>query len=123
MLLQTFLQRIVNCGSRIKREYGLGRRRTDPLVLWPMKERASGTGSTGSSSGTHKVVVECKVLHKGLEQTLREGLAQTRAYMDRCAAGEGHLVLFDRAEGKPWDAKIYRRDVAEGGVPVTMWGM
>ena len=123
LLLQAFLQRIVNSGGRIEREYGLGRRRTDLLVLWPMKGRAAGTGSTSDISGTYKVVVECKVLHKGLEQTLREGLAQTRAYMDRCAAGEGHLVLFDRAESKPWDAKVYRHYVANGGAPVTVWGM
>ena len=30
-----FLQRIVNGGGRIERGYGLGRLRTDLLVLWP----------------------------------------------------------------------------------------
>ena len=35
LLLQAFLQRIVNSGGRIEREYGLGRVRTDLLVLWP----------------------------------------------------------------------------------------
>ena len=34
LLLQAFLQRIVNGGGRIDREYGLGRRRTDLLVIW-----------------------------------------------------------------------------------------
>ena len=70
-----------------------------------------------------KVVVECKVLHRGLERTLREGLEQTRAYMDRCGAAEGHLVVFDRTEGRAWEEKIFRRDEAEGGVPVMVWGM
>ncbi|PKO22510.1 MAG: hypothetical protein CVU38_09060 [Chloroflexi bacterium HGW-Chloroflexi-1] len=36
LLLQAFLQRIVNCGGRVEREYGLGRRRTDLLVIWPV---------------------------------------------------------------------------------------
>ena len=35
LILQACLQRIVNGGGRIEREYGLGRGRTDLLVLWP----------------------------------------------------------------------------------------
>ena len=114
LLLQAFLQRIVNSGGRIEREYGLGRMRTDLLLIWPVG---------GDRGKTQKVVIECKVLHRGLEQTLREGLEQTRAYMDRCAAAEGHLVLFDRTEGKSWDDKVYRREETEGGAPVAVWGM
>ena len=114
LLLQAFLQRIVNSGGRIEREYGLGRRRTDLLVVWPVG---------GDSSRIQKVVIECKLLHRSLDQTLRDGLEQTRAYMDRCATVEGHLVLFDRTEDKSWDDKVYRRDETEGGAPVTVWGM
>ena len=36
LLLQAFLQRIVNSGGRVEREYGLGRRRTDLLVIWSL---------------------------------------------------------------------------------------
>ena len=114
LLLQAFLQRIVNSGGRIEREYGLGRMRTDLLVVWPVD---------GDSGRIQKVVIECKLLHRNLEQTLRDGLEQTRAYMDRCATVEGHLVLFDRTEDKSWDDKVYRRDETEGGAPVTVWGM
>ena len=114
LLLQAFLQRIVNSGGRIEREYGLGRMRTDLLLIWPVG---------GDRGKTQKVVIECKVLHRGPERTLREGLEQTRAYMDRCAAAEGHLVLFDRTEGKSWDDKVYRREETEGGAPVAVWGM
>ena len=35
LLLQAFLQRIVNGGGRIERDYGLGRQRVDLLILWP----------------------------------------------------------------------------------------
>ena len=122
MLLQAFLQRVVNSGGRIEREYGLGRRRTDLLIVWPLGDDA-GEMPAGPNRPTQKVVVECKVLHRGLDETLREGLEQTRAYMDRCAAAEGHLVIFDRTEGKPWVEKIYRRDETKGGAPVTVWGM
>ena len=114
LLLQAFLQRIVNSGGRTEREYGLGRGRTDLLLVWPVG---------GDTSRTQKVVIECKVLHRGFERTLREGLAQTRAYMDRCTVAEGHLVLFDRSEDTSWDDKVYRREESEGGVPVVVWGM
>ena len=111
LLLQAFLQRVLNSGGRIEREYGLGRGRTDLLIIWPQGGRP------------RKVVVECKVLRKSLERTLREGLEQTAGYMDRCGAEEGHLILFDRTEKKPWADKLFRRDEpADGGV-ITVWGM
>ena len=122
LLLQAFLQRIVNGGGRIEREYGLGRMRTDLLLVWP-PGGAAAQALGAERRATQKVVVECKVLHRGLERTLREGLEQTRAYMDRCGAAEGHLVVFDRTEGRAWEEKIFRRAEAEGGVPVTVWGM
>ena len=94
LLLQAFLQRIVNSGGRIEREYGLGRMRTDLLILWP------APGDARSGQAVQRAVVECKLLYKSLEQTVREGLEQTRVYMDRCAAEEGHLVVFDRHGGR-----------------------
>ena len=111
LLLQAFLQRVVNGGGRIEREYGLGRGRTDLLILWPQSGR------------TRKFVVECKVLHKSLERTIRDGLEQTTGYMDRCGAEEGHLVLFDRTDGKPWADKLFRREERTEGWAITVWGM
>ena len=112
LLLQAFLQRIVNGGGRIEREYGLGRGRTDLLIVWPQDGRA------------RKFVVECKVVHKGLETTVRDGLEQTAGYMDRCAAEAGHLVVFNRDEGTNWDEKVFReRRESSGGVEIEVWGM
>ena len=113
LLLQAFLQRIVNSGGRIEREYGLGRMRTDLLLLWPK----SGGGDT------QKIVIECKVVHKSLKETIRQGLDQIRAYMDRCAAEEGHLVVFDRSAEKSWTDKVFRRDQSVDGRRITVWGM
>jgi len=111
LLLQAFLQRIVNGGGRIEREYGLGRMRTDLLVIWPY------------SGGVQKVVIELKVLHKTLEQTLTAGLEQTWTYLDRCGADEGHLVIFDRTPGKPWEEKLFQRQESSHGHPIQVWGM
>ena len=116
LLLQAFLQRIVNSGGRIEREYGLGRGRTDLLITWPR-----GAGAPPHAAG--RFVIECKVLHEGLERTISEGLEQTAGYMDRCAAQEGHLVVFDRSPDRSWEAKIFRREEAVAGRTITVWGM
>lgn len=119
LLMQAFLQRIVNSGGRIEREYGLGRTRTDLLVIW-----SSGGGGAGpAAKGVQKIVIELKVLHRGLEKTLAEGLQQTAAYMDRCGAEEGHLVIFDRSVDRSWEEKIFCREEVVGGRKVTVWGM
>ena len=93
LILQAYLQRVVNGGGRIEREYGLGRGRTDILVLWP---RAAGE----PSDLWERFVVECKVLRdssrRSLASTVGLGVEQTREYMARCGAAEGHLVVIDR---------------------------
>ena len=106
LLLQSYLQRVVNGGGRIEREYGLGRGRTDLLVLWP---REAGQ----PSDLWERFVVECKVLRdsdrKGLAGTVDRGVEQTLGYMAKCGAEEGHLVVIDRRAGTDG------RRVGEGG--------
>ncbi len=80
----------------MEREYGLGRKRTDLLLVWFYE------------SGVQKTVIELKILHKSLEATIKEGLEQTWSYMDRCGTTDGHLVIFDRSDS-PWEEKIFRR--------------
>ena len=111
LLLQAHLQRIVNGGGRIEREYALGRGRTDLLIVWPQGGRE------------RRFVVECKVRRGELERTVADGMQQTRAYVDRCGAEAGHLIVFDRAPERSWEEKIFRRAPSADGVPVTVWGM
>ena len=93
LILQSYLQRVVNGGGRIEREYGLGWGRTDLLVLWP---REAGQ----PSDLWERFVVECKVLRdsdrKSLAWTVERGVEQTLGYMAKCGAEEGHLVVIDR---------------------------
>jgi hypothetical protein len=118
LLMQAFLQRIVNHGGRVEREYGLGRMRTDLLVVWPYGE-----------DQVQRVVIELKILYGSLERTIEDGLEQTWKYMDRCGADEGHLVIFDRDPGKAWESKIFRREEnfqPEARLnlqPITVWGV
>ena len=136
LLLQAFLQRIVNSGGRIEREYGLGRGRTDLLILWPRGSRgaaaacaAAGEPPAGgrtpeAEAELDRIVIECKVLHGSLERIIAEGLEQTAGYMDRCAVREGHLIIVDRGGGKRWEDKVFhRRMTSRHDVAVDVWGM
>ncbi len=121
LLLQAFLRRIVNSGGRIEREYGVGRRRMDLGIVWPLAGPSrSGASAPGPSQ---RVVIECKIVRRGRERTIREGLRQTQAYADAFGAEEGHLALFDRRPGKSWRERIFRRDEEAGNRPVIVWGM
>jgi hypothetical protein len=111
LLLQAFLQRIVNGGGRVEREYGLGRRRTDLLVIWPWP------------GGVQKAVIELKILTGSLARTLAEGLPQTWAYADRCGADEAHLVIFDRRPDRVWRQKIFHHTETYQDQPIQVWGV
>ena len=136
LLLQAYLQRIVNGGGQIIREYGLGLKRVDLLVVWHPRpasgqERAPVPIASQVSAITQPVrpdlpqrfVLELKVIQSSLDTTIAKGLRQTAEYMDRCAASEGHLILFDRDPQKTWEQKIFRREASEGNNAITVWGM
>ena len=117
LILQAYLQRVVNGGGRIEREYGLGRGRTDLLVLWPHEP--------GQPSDLwERFVIECKVLRdsdkKSLASTVEKGVEQTLGYMEKCGANEGHLVVMDRRgkERRQDDGAKAQRD--DGSVRVWL---
>ena len=101
VLLQAFLQRVVNAGGHITREHGLGRGRTDLLISWRKQDEP------------RVFVIECKVRRQrdGLDEVVRRGALQTAGYADRSGAAEGHLLVFDRDERKAWDEKVFHREV------------
>ncbi|MBQ7689614.1 MAG: ATP-binding protein, partial [Muribaculaceae bacterium] len=116
LLLQAFLQRVVNGGGYIDREYGLGRRRTDLLIRKPLTD--------GYGGPVQRVVMELKILRGDLEKTIEKGLRQTADYMDLCGAvDEGHFIVFDRKGDKSWDDRIWHRVEHYNGRDITVWGM
>lgn len=108
LLLQAFLQRVINGGGRIFREYGLGRMRTDLLIEWSDKS---------------KYVLELKILHKTLKKTIDDGLKQTAEYMDKTGTNLGHLLIFNKNEDTSWNEKIFREEREYNGKKITVWGM
>ena len=89
LVIQAFLQRVVNGGGDISREMALGKMRSDICVEWQGQ----------------KYPIELKILRN--DKTIPEGLEQLSKYMSRCGADEGWLVVFDRDMSKNWDDKLY----------------
>ena len=92
LVLMAYMQRVVNGGGYIDREYGVGRGRVDLLVRWPYE-----------SDGVRvwqRIAFELKVWRDGEADPLTRGLAQLDAYLDRLCLETGVLVLFDRREDR-----------------------
>jgi hypothetical protein len=110
LLLMAFLQRLVNGGGRIEREYAAGRGRVDLLVEF----------------GGNRNLIEIKLVHPadGRAATLEEGLEQVARYDDTVHADTRHLVIFDRRpdyRARSWEERLGREErVARGDRPVTV---
>ncbi len=107
LLIMAYLQRVVNGGGAVAREYALGRGRVDLIIRF----------------GNQRIVIELKILRDN--STLPQGLEQTASYMDTMDATEGHLVIFDpdKSKTKTWEEKIYQRDEVVGNKTIHVWGM
>jgi hypothetical protein len=116
LLLQAFLQRIINGGGYIDREYGLGRGRTDLLIRKPLTD--------GYDGPVQYIVLELKIKRASVPKTIELGLEQTSAYMDKAAPhAEGHFILFNRDKSATWSKKIWHRRETYHGRIITVWGM
>jgi hypothetical protein len=115
LLMQAFLQRIVNGGGRINREYALGRKRTDLLIEWPTTDK-------GFYGDVQRVVIELKILYGSLDSVITKGLEQTSGYADSVNADEAHLVIFNRGDKVLWDDKIWQRRENYQTRSIGVWG-
>ena len=105
LILQGFLQRVLNGGGEIIREPAAGTRRTDICVVYDKK----------------KYPIELKI-RRG-KKTQAEGVEKTLLYMDTFGCNEGWLVIFDQRTKTPWKDKIFLRKERKGGKTVTVVGM
>ena len=116
LLMQAFLQRIINGGGRLNREYALGRRRTDLMIEWPLDPEC------GFDGPVQRIVIELKIQRGDLQALITKGVAQTCAYADGFGAEQAHLVIFNRMPETTWDEKIWQRTVDSDTRQVVVWG-
>jgi len=91
LVLMAYLQRVVNGGGYVDREYGVGRGRIDLLVRWPYEE--------SGKRARQREALELKVWAEGRPDPLDKGLQQLDGYLERMGLDTGVLVIFDRREG------------------------
>jgi len=104
LMLMAFLQRVVNGGGRVEREYGLGRGALDLMICW--------------REARH--VVEVKVRRD--TETEADALDQVARYLDHAGLDEGWLVMFDLRKERSWAEKLFVRDVAHEGKTIRLVG-
>jgi DNA polymerase III delta prime subunit len=115
LVLMAYLQRVVNGGGYIDREYGIGRGRIDLLVRWPYR-RPDG------QRAVQRRALEMKVWRAGKPDPRKEGLQQLDGYLEQLGLKKGVLVIFDRrreAEGLPKKAR-FEEAVTPKGRKVTL---
>ncbi len=104
LMLMAFLQRVVNGGGRVEREYGLGRGALDLLIAW--------------RGARHAIEVK---LRRDTE-TEERALEQVARYLDHMGLDEGWLVMFDLRSTLPWDERLTQRTVETAGKRVVVVG-
>ncbi len=116
LVLMAFLQRVVNGGGFIDREYGLGRYRIDLLVRWPVLDRVG-------QRQWQREALELKVWRDKQPDPAAQGLAQLDGYLQRLGLARGFLILFDRRAAAAELAERISTTVVQSpaGHPITVW--
>jgi hypothetical protein len=91
LVLQAFLQRVLNGGGSINREFAAGRGRTDLCIDFSGK----------------RYVVELKIRRDA--RAVEKGVEQLAEYLDTLGEKQGWLVVFDRRPRIAWKQKLFTR--------------
>jgi hypothetical protein len=89
LVFQAYLQRIVNGGGWVDREYGLGTGKIDLLIRKPY------TDADGKPA-VQREVIELKIRRQGRGNPLKDALVQIDGYLDQLSLDTGIVIIFDR---------------------------
>jgi len=104
LVLMAFLQRVTNGQGRINREMALGSGRLDLCVEYRDKRYA--------------VEVKTARNFKG-----EDSYMQLLDYLDKLGLAEGWMPIFDEDKSKPWEEKLYTRDIVRDGKMLHIVGL
>ncbi len=104
LMLMAFLQRVVNGGGTIEREYALGKGALDLLVTWK----------------TQRIAIEVKMRRD--TETEDDALEQVCRYLASLGMSDGWMVLFDLRSTAPWGERLFTRERVVGGYTVRVVG-
>ena len=104
LVLMAFLQRVTNGNGRIAREMALGSKRLDLCVEYR----------------GHRYAVEVKTSKNFAGE---DSYKQLAGYLDNLGLTEGWMTIFDEDKSKPWEEKLYNRDVTFNGKTLHLVGL
>ena len=104
LVLMAFLQRVTNGSGHIIREMALGSGRLDLCVEFRDKRYAVEVKTSKNFAG-------------------EKSYAQLAGYLDKLGLPEGWMAIFDEDKGKPWDEKLFTRDVELNGKTLHLIGL
>ena len=109
LIFMGFLQRVINGGGEVEREYASGRGRLDLVV----------------SYGPDRFAVELKrVPPRGvsLETIREEGVAQLAGYLDTLGLAEGWILVFNQRPGLSWEERLWSEEREVDGRRIHLRG-
>jgi hypothetical protein len=104
LVLMAFLQRVTNGKGHIMREMALGSKRLDLCVEYRDKRYAVEVKTSRNFAG-------------------EDSYRQLAGYLGTLGLPEGWMAIFDEDKSKPWDEKLYRRDVEFDGKTLHIVGL
>ncbi len=104
LVLMAFLQRVTNGSGRIVREMALGSGRLDLCVEYAGQRYAIEVKTSKNFRGD-------------------ASYAQLADYLGTLGLDEGWMPVFDEDKARPWEEKLYRRDVAFNGKTLHVVGL
>jgi hypothetical protein len=103
LLLLAYLQKVVNGGALVFRQFAQGRGAVDICILFK----------------DHEYLLECKLLG---QKPREDSLKQLKKYLDTSGEKEGWLVIFDRSQKKSWEEKITWETLQYEGATIHIVG-
>ena len=104
LVLMAFLQRVTNGEGRINREMALGSGRLDLCVEYRGRRYAIEVKTARNFRG-------------------EASYGQLAKYLDALGLTEGWMPVFDEDKSKPWEEKLYSRDVETDGKVIHVVGL
>ncbi|MBN2442277.1 MAG: AAA-like domain-containing protein, partial [Spirochaetales bacterium] len=94
LLLQAFLQRIIDGGGKIERRYGLGREYTTLIIEWPYKQEIQ------------KTIIDIRYLTYSYKELAKNGVEVLVNTLKTMSISSGHLIIFNPAVDEFWEQKV-----------------
>ncbi len=112
LVFQAYLQKVVNAGGYIDREYAAGRGRLDICVRWPLPD---GT--------VQRLAAELKVWRDTSRvDPVEKGKQQLARYLARLGLDRGTLLVFDsRSDAQALPGRMSQQDIEHDGRQMRVW--